>query len=47
ALAQIKARGYHQKYMNRYNDIYLVGVEFDSKERNLVKCEWEKIKLRN
>jgi len=25
ALAQIKARGYHQKYMNRYNDIYLLG----------------------
>ncbi len=44
ALAQIKARGYHQKYTNRYNDIYLVGVEFDSEKRNLVKCEWEKLK---
>ncbi len=29
--------------MNRYNDIYLVGVEFDTEKRNLVKCEWEKI----
>ncbi len=44
ALKQIKERGYFQKYINDYNEIYIVGVEFDSKERNLVKCEWEKIK---
>ncbi len=44
ALAQIKTRGYHQKYMDRYNKIYIVGVEFDSEKRNLVKCEWEKVK---
>ncbi len=44
ALKQIKERGYFQKYINDYNEIYIVGVEFDSKERNLVKCEWKKIK---
>ena len=43
ALAQISSRGYHQQYMSDYNEIYIIGVEFDSKERNLVKCEWEKI----
>ena len=43
ALEQIKERGYYQKYIDKYNEIYLVGVEFNSKERNLVKCEWEKI----
>ncbi len=45
ALAQIKTRGYHQKYMNRYNDIYLVpGWSLIVKRDHLVKCEWEKLK---
>ncbi len=26
ALVKLKLEDYHQKYMNRYNDIYLVGV---------------------
>ncbi len=43
ALKQIKERGYYQKYIDKYKDIYLVGVEFNSKSRSLVKCEWEKI----
>ncbi len=43
ALAQIIGRGYHKKYISDYNEIYIIGVEFDSKERNLVKCEWEKL----
>jgi len=43
ALEQIRAKNYHQKYIANYNEIYLVGVEFDSKSRNLVKYEWEKV----
>ena len=43
ALAQIIGRGYHKKYISDYNEIYIIGVEFDSKERNLTKCEWEKL----
>ena len=42
ALNQIKEKNYHQKYMADYNDIYLIGVEFDSNSRNLIKYEWEK-----
>ena len=44
ALAQIKAKNYHQKYLAKFNEIYIVGVEFDSKDRNIVNYEWEKIK---
>ncbi len=43
-LKQIKEKGYYQKYISDYNEIYIIGVEFDSNERNLVKCEWERVK---
>jgi len=42
ALNQIKEKNYHQKYIANYSDIYLIGVEFDSDSRNLIKYEWEK-----
>jgi len=44
ALAQIKSRNYHQKYLNDYNEIYIVGVEFDSSTKNVVGYQWERIK---
>jgi len=43
ALEQIKEKNYQAKYMQSYNEIYIIGVEFDSKERNLVKYEWERV----
>ena len=43
ALGQIKEKEYHQKYLNEKKDIYLVGIEFDTQERNLVKFEWERL----
>ena len=43
ALEQIKDRGYHQKYSGAYKDIYLVGIEFDVHQRNVVKVAWEKV----
>jgi 6-pyruvoyl-tetrahydropterin synthase len=43
ALKQIRAKNYHQKYKANFSEIYLVGVEFDSEQRNLVGFEWEKI----
>ena len=42
ALEQIKAKKYHEKYSG--NDIYLIGIEFSSQDRNIVKFEWEEIK---
>jgi predicted CopG family antitoxin len=42
ALTQIKNKRYHQKYQNQNKDIYLIGIEFDSVKRNVVKVEWER-----
>ena len=39
ALAQIKEKGYSEKYQDR--DCWLIGVEFDSQERNISLFEWE------
>ena len=41
ALSQIKAKRYHEKYSE--NDIYLIGIEFSSEDRNIVNFEWERI----
>ncbi len=44
ALEQIKEKEYYKKYLNSCDEIYIIGVEFDSKERNITRFEWEKIK---
>jgi len=44
ALKQIKEKNYHKKYLSNYNEIYTIGVEFNSKKRNIVEYEWERIK---
>ncbi len=41
ALEQIKAQGYAQKFAGQ--EVYLIGVEFSSQERNIVGYEWERI----
>ena len=43
ALQQIKDKNYHQAYIKKNRDIYLVGVEFDKISRNISKFEWEKV----
>ncbi|SFV67624.1 FIG00914433: hypothetical protein [hydrothermal vent metagenome] len=43
ALKQIKERGYHQQYLSDYNEIYILGVEFDSQKRNVTTYEWERV----
>jgi hypothetical protein len=40
ALEQIKARGYVEQFAG--HDVYLVGVEFSSKERNITQFVWER-----
>jgi hypothetical protein len=42
ALDQLKEKRYHEKYRGEFREIYLVGVEFSKKERNIVGFEWEK-----
>ncbi|MCK4441318.1 MAG: PD-(D/E)XK nuclease domain-containing protein, partial [Sulfurovaceae bacterium] len=43
ALEQIKEKGYHKKYLSSYNEIYLLGIEFDSQKRNVTTYKWERI----
>ena len=44
ALEQIKKKEYYKKYMDKFNEIYIVGVEFNSKTKTLQKYKWERIK---
>lgn len=41
AMKQLKAKNYHEKYLSDGKDIYLVGIEFDSAQKNLSYFEWE------
>jgi len=43
ALQQIKDKNYAQKYLNDKRDIYLLGIEFDSNEKNINNFEWEQL----
>jgi len=46
ALRQIKEKKYYEKYLDsqlstRHSQLYLVGIEFDAQERNIVNFDWE------
>jgi hypothetical protein len=43
ALAQLKEKGYHKKYEGSFKEIYLIGIEFSSGERNIKDFSWEKM----
>ena len=47
ALAQIKQKKYYQKYLaeakTKNQEIYIVGICFASKEKNITEFKWEKI----
>jgi len=43
ALKQIKERRYYEKYMGKYQEIYLIGIEFSKEKKNIVSFEWEKV----
>ena len=44
-LAQIKQKKYYEKYLSeaeaKLQDIYIVGICFDSEEKNITEFEWE------
>jgi len=42
ALKQIKEKRYYEKYLNYNKDIYLIGIEFDTNDKNISNFEWEK-----
>jgi hypothetical protein len=44
ALSQLKSMKFHEKYLNENKPVYLIGINFDTSERNISKIEWEQIK---
>ena len=44
ALAQIRQKGYADKFRENFSEIYLIGVEFDRTQRNIIRFEWEQLK---
>jgi len=43
ALKQIKEKRYYEKYMGKYKEIYLIGIEFSKEKKNIVSFEWERV----
>ena len=41
AIKQIKEKRYHEKYMAEGKNVYLLGINFSSKERNITEFQWE------
>jgi hypothetical protein len=42
AIAQIKEKGYHERFLKEGKPIYLFGVSFDPEERKVKEVKWEK-----
>ena len=47
ALQQIKQKNYAQKYLHQTAHLYLVGIEFSRREKNIVRFDWDKISFHN
>ena len=43
ALQQIKDKQYADKYLNAQKPIYLIGIHFDTEQKNIAQFEWEKL----
>jgi Protein of unknown function (DUF1703). len=43
ALKQIKKKKYYEKYIGKYQEIYLIGIEFSKEKKNIVSFEWERV----
>ena len=43
ALEQIRQKGYHEKYLGEGRAVYLIGISFDSQEKNITDFEWERV----
>ena len=44
ALEQIRQKGYQEKYLGDNRSVLIVGISFDSKEKNITDFAWEKVK---
>ena len=45
-LQQIKKKGYSEKYTDKQKSVYLIGITFSKKERNVSFFEWELVKVK-
>ena len=43
AIHQIETKKYYEKYLSEKKDIFLIGIHFDSGERNIVNFEWKRL----
>ena len=43
AIAQIKEKGYHERFLKEGKPIYLFGISFDPGERKVKEVKWEKL----
>lgn len=43
ALKQIEEKKYYEKYLGKYEEVYLIGIEFSKKDRNIVDFDYKKI----
>ena len=43
ALEVLKGKGYAEKYREAAREVYLVGLDFSERERNLVNFQWERV----
>ncbi len=42
-LEQIKEKKYYEKYINKVQEIYLIGITFDKGERNITEYKYERL----
>lgn len=42
AIMQIKQKEYYKKYLD-FKNIYIVGIEFNEKKKNLIGFSWERV----
>jgi Protein of unknown function (DUF1703)./Predicted AAA-ATPase. len=43
ALKQIEEKKYYEKYLGKYEEVYLIGIEFGKKDRNIVDFQWKAV----
>jgi hypothetical protein len=43
AIAQIKEKGYHERFLKEGKPIYLFGISFDPGERKVKEVKWERV----
>jgi len=43
AMAQIKEKGYHENYLHGPKQVFLIGIDFDTEEKNIAEFTWEMV----